>query len=513
MTRTKTRRDFLENLGFGAMITAAGPVLANELGAWRPGIDDPGKPTFGDLEPLVGLMQDTAPDALQPKLVKLLKSGDADLKRLVMAGALANARKFGGEHYNGYHALMAMIPALEIARELPKEAQPLPVLKVLHRSTSFIQKAGGSRRQALQRVQATELPAGAKAGDLLKQAVIARDRKKAEGIFAKVAEGQPRNALNTLQYTVHDDTDVHRIVLAHRAWELLDVCGREHAHTLLRQSVRYCVDWEGLRLKRGWPVPTCRTILPKLLDEFRLLAKPLGTRRPENAWVEKTAAGFYRASQTQAATTVAGLLADGIAPDAISEALVVAANALVLRAPKNKRAHGATRGVHASDAINAWKNMVRVSNPRNVVACLVTAACQVAGGSRFGKGALPHESNLEDVKGRTPASLLAEAEDAIKRNDQGRAAAAIQRYGEHGFDAKPVFALMRRYAISEDGRLHAEKYYRTVVEEYAEARAPFRWRQLVALARVTASSFGYDLKDRPGHRAPGYAQARRLLGV
>jgi hypothetical protein len=61
------------------------------------------------------------------------------------------------------------------------------------------------------------------------------------------------------------------------------------------------------------------------------------------------------------------------------------------------------------------------------------------------------------------------------------------------------------YAVTEDGALHAEKYYRTVAEEFATTRPAFRWRQLVALARVTASEYG-----RP---APGVAEAREQLGL
>ena len=68
-----------------------------------------------------------------------------------------------------------------------------------------------------------------------------------------------------------------------------------------------------------------------------------------------------------------------------------------------------------------------------------------------------------------------------------------------------MFDLLLKYAISEDGALHAEKYYRTVSEEFAATRPAFRWRQLVALARVTASEYG-----RP---AAGGAEARRLLNV
>ena len=44
-----------------------------------------------------------------------------------------------------------------------------------------------------------------------------------------------------------------------------------------------------------------------------------------------------------------------------------------------------------------------------------------------------------------------------------------------------------------------------MTEEFAKSRAAFRWRQLVALARVTASEYGFP--------APGYADACRLLKV
>jgi len=104
-----------------------------------------------------------------------------------------------------------------------------------------------------------------------------------------------------------------------------------------------------------------------------------------------------------------------------------------------------------------------------------------------------------------PKGLLREAEEAIRGNLQGHAAAVIGRYGELGHDPRGAFDLLLRYAISEDGALHAEKFYRTCSDEFACTRAPYRWRHLVALARVTASEFG-----RP---APGMAQARELLKV
>ena len=72
---------------------------------------------------------------------------------------------------------------------------------------------------------------------------------------------------------------------------------------------------------------------------------------------------------------------------------------------------------------------------------------------------------------------------------------------------------MLKYTISEDGRLHGEKYFQTVQEEYKTTRPAFRWRQMIGLARVTASAFAYDREDKHGKRAPGYDEACKLLKV
>jgi hypothetical protein len=161
--------------------------------------------------------------------------------------------------------------------------------------------------------------------------------------------------------------------------------------------------------------------------------------------------------------------------------------------------------VHASDAANAWRNISRVGNQRNQFASLIIAAYHTAGQSgRMNKLPFPLTEDLEKITEKDGVSLLRACEAAIKDKDQVRAAALVHRYGEGGLPARPVFDLLLRYGTSEDGALHAEKYYRTASEEFAAARPAFRWRQLVALARVTTSEFGYP--------APGYAEAVKLLG-
>jgi hypothetical protein len=102
---------------------------------------------------------------------------------------------------------------------------------------------------------------------------------------------------------------------------------------------------------------------------------------------------------------------------------------------------------------------------------------------------LPYDEHRALVKVQDATGLLAETEDAIRHNDQGHATAAIAIYGERGYAVEPVFDLMLKYAVSEDGRLHGEKYFHTVREEYRTTRPAFRWRQIVGLARVTTELY------------------------
>jgi hypothetical protein len=171
--------------------------------------------------------------------------------------------------------------------------------------------------------------------------------------------------------------------------------------------------------------------------------------------------------------------------------------------------HGDSIGVHASDSANAWRNLARVSNTRNTFACLILGAWQVAkdrterGGDFQNWEPLPVKYQLDGITASDVPTLLGQLDEAIRGNLQARAAAIATRYGSLGLDARPIFDTLLGYSISEDGALHAEKYYRTVSEDFAITRPSLRWRHVAGLARVVASEYG-----RP---APGIAQARELL--
>lgn len=515
----RSRRDFLADVGRGVLVASVGASLAEELGlsAAFAGPDVPEALSFGELEPLVCLMQETSADRLLPALVAQLNQG-VGLNTLLKAAAFANARTFGGEDYVGFHTMMALAPAWHMSAELPDAQKPLPVFKVLYRNTNRIQEHGGRTDEVLHPVDANG--SADVTGEALRDAVRRRDVDAAERMLAAQTQISPEQAFNDLLYAVQDTPEVHRVVLPYRAWDLLGLIGREQAHTMLRQSVRYCVKAEGGG--RSTDLDEARTILPRMLEEHHLLGRAAGDRAAEDAFIDQLAQTIFRSTPTEAASAVAAALAEGIRPADIGEAISLAANQLVLRDEGREvgqespgkpagSVHGDSIGVHACDSANAWRNMAMAANPRNTFACLILAAYQVAldrvarGGDFLNWEPLPLRQHINGVNSNDPRSLLAEAEAAIQGNLQGRASAIIHRYGELGHDPRGVFDLMLRYATSEDGALHAEKYYRTVCEEFASTRPAFRWRQLTALARVTASEYG-----RP---APGLAEARALLKV
>ena len=517
--KQRSRREFLRDVGTSVVVASVGSSLASDLGFSSAfAAAGPERLTFGPMEPLVDLMQETSPARLIPLVVERLKSGTG-LRDVVAASALANARTFGGEDYVGFHTMMATAPSFHMASELPEARRALPVLKVLYRNANRIQEFGGPPKEVLHPVHASAAPGPRPTPEALRAAVRARaNANDAERMYAGMVASAD-DALNNVLYTVQDAPEVHRVVLPYRAWDLMGIIGREQAHTFLRQSVRYCVSME--QRQTGDPWSGVRALLPRLLDQHHLIGRPLGTRPADDHWVETFSQTLFRSTPERAADAAAAALAEGMDPAAVAEAISLAANQLVLRDNGRPRAvapnkpvgsvHGDSIGVHACDSANAWRHLSEVTSPRNKVVCLILGAWQVAfdrtnrGGDFLKWQPYPREEARAQVRDLQADRLLPALDHAIRNRDQATAAAAVHRYGQLNLAPRPVWDMLLKYAISEDGALHAEKFYRTATEEFGSSRAAFRWRQLIALARVTASEHGYA--------APGYSDACRLLGV
>jgi hypothetical protein len=507
--RQTTRRQFFRETGQAMIAASLGTSLCTDLGLGRASADEGGDSlTFGELEPLVALLQETPAERLMPMLVSKLQGG-LELKSLVAAGALANARSFGGEDYVGFHTMMALGPVWEMSREMPDTQRAMPVLKVLYRNSHRIAERGG-RSQEVLKTNPQPVPGGS-----VGEHVRAKNRPAAESTLAAMSPG---DGLNAVLDVVEDATEVHRIVLIWRAWDLLNVVGADRATTMLRQSVRYCHNVAGTKsLERYAPV---RKLIPTLFETHRLDGKAFGTRVDDDRRIAGLAEQIFRSKPEESAGLVAEAIAAGTTAASVAEAIRLAANELILRdrgRPKNQTSpnkgegsiHGDGIGVHACDSANAWCNLSRVANPKHAIVTLLLGAYQVAldradrGGDFLKWDRYPTDESLAGSRGKSPEVLLKDLDTAIRRNDQMAAAAATVAYGQSSTDTRPLFDLFRGYAISEDGALHAEKFYRTTCEAWQAGRESQRLGYLTSLARVTASAFGQP--------APGMDQVRRLL--
>src|SRR5438067_55459 len=200
MLNQRTRREFLSNVGTGMLMATVGQALAFDLGLARadgaaPDADHP--LSFGALEELVCLLQETPIQKLNAVLVQKIRAG-TDLKTLTAAASLANARTFGGEDYVGFHTMMALGPAYGMSKLLPENLAPLPVMKVLYRNTNRIQEKGGRANEVLHPIAAPEGPPTSFTGEALRAAVRKKDLKQAESIFAGIAQRGADEAFNAL---------------------------------------------------------------------------------------------------------------------------------------------------------------------------------------------------------------------------------------------------------------------------------------------------------------------------
>ena len=153
-----------------------------------------------------------------------------------------------------------------------------------------------------------------------RDAVRHKDLELAERTFAALASGKAGEAFNQILWAVQDNTEVHRVVLPYRSWDLLGLIGQEHAHTLLRQSLHYCVKSER-ESRHDARNDEPRTLLVKLLDQHKLLGRPEGTRQADDAWVDQMSKTIFQSSPQAAADAVAGALAEGMTYEAVGEAI------------------------------------------------------------------------------------------------------------------------------------------------------------------------------------------------
>jgi len=80
----------------------------------------------------------------------------------------------------------------------------------------------------------------------------------------------------------------------------MGMTGKEHAHTMRARRFGTVRNLKRLPRRKGAP-PAVREVLPRLLDKYKLVEKPLGNRRGDDAWVDALAHSFLKITPEQGA--------------------------------------------------------------------------------------------------------------------------------------------------------------------------------------------------------------------
>lgn len=330
--------------------------------------------------------------------------------------------------------------------------------------------------------------------------------------FAAAMQKGRESAYATIQPLVRENIDVHQVVLAWRAWDLLRLTGPEHAHTMLRQVARHAVDREATRQRNGRRAPSLRRVLPALMSDLGLDHKTPGTTRLDAKALGRLTDKVFGCARDDAAEVMAKTLAKGTSPIDAGEALSLAAARLLLfdRGRTTGEAgkpigsvHGASVGVHAADSALAWRGIAAVTGSTNIFATLIAGAWHTAGQShRVGNKAfhIGAQTEAAKIKAKDLAPALAEA---MRGGDQKRAAAIGERWLETGAKGDEAFAVILKEMVEFDGALHHEKFFRTCYEGFTNSAVSSRPSWIAAAARVAASGHG--------HASSGYRRAVEML--
>ena len=153
------RREFLSDVGRGMLTVGLGASLANDLG-FSHGLCR-ARFRFHSARRTCGSRRFDAEYAcpkLQPLLAKKILKGETDTKKLIAAGALANAVTFGGCDYVGFHTAMAMLPALEMSRQLGQSGTAPRVEGALPKLCNRFNRSAAHRRPSCKRCTMPSTP-------------------------------------------------------------------------------------------------------------------------------------------------------------------------------------------------------------------------------------------------------------------------------------------------------------------------------------------------------------------
>lgn len=482
-------------LGGGAALSAITPARAEDLAVgpdavrFRP-----------EIEPVVRWIEETPRDQVLEVAVARLKDG-LSYRDLLAGLFLAGVRNVQPRPVGfKFHAVLVINSAHLLGQTASVDDRLLPLFWALDNFKSAQAQDIKEGDWTLAKVDESHLPSPGQAKKAFVEAMDDWDVDKADvAVAALCRSAGAAEVMGPLWlYGLRDQRDIgHKAIFTMQCWRTLQAIGWQHAEPVLRSLTYGLLDRQGDSAKA--PVGPFEANLANarmIRDGWQVgKADPDATR----ALLET----LRQASPEDASAAVVKHLNDGVAPDSLWDAVVLAGNELLLKKP-------GIIPIHAVTSANALHFIYNASgdDQHRRLALLQAAGWIPMYRSRLSPPAAPALDALEpiDVESRGDEAIG----DIFATVDRDRQAAARKAVGYLNAGGSPdlFFAAARRMIFHKGRDSHDYKYGAAAWEESVLASDPKYRAPLIAA--TLANLPGAGVSDSPLMNRAREAVARVL---
>mgnify|MGYP007073178125 CR=1 FL=1 len=485
MRQHTTRRRFIRSvagggLALGAMpgglfsslgsVSAADARLAPDVVQFDP-----------EIEPLVRLLEDTPRERLLEEVAARIRGGTS-YREVLAALLLAGVRNVQPRPNVGFkfHAVLVVNSAHLASLDSPAEDRWLPIFWALDYFKSAQARDVRENDWTMQPVDESAVPSAQRAAVDFQSAMDAWDPQAVDPAVAGLARhaSMQQTFEHFYRYGARDFRDIgHKIIFVANSRRTLECIGWQHAEPVLRSLAYALVNYQGAN-------PSTADAEP---DRPWRLNQELAANLPEN-WFggepDDAAGGELLAelrtgSYEDACRLAATLLARGVAPQSIWNAVFAGAGELLMRSP-------GIVALHAVTSANAIHYAYQASGDDLTRRLLLLQA--VAFPPLFRQALRQRGSTLADhqIDALQPVALDSSGADGVDEvfatvsEDRALAASKALALLQAHNDARPLVESARRLIFAKGTDSHDYKFSSAVLEDYRHLSAPWGRRFLAA---------------------------------
>jgi hypothetical protein len=433
-----------------------------------------------EIEPLVRLLEDTPRNRVLEEVGDRIKRGTS-YREILAALFLAGIRNVQPRPSVGFkfHSVLVVNSAHIASLDSPDEHRWLPIFWAIDHFKSAQGQDEREGNWTMSAVDESKVPSPEQARQLFREAMDSWDEPRADAAAAGFARAAgTHNVFEQLfRYGVRDFRSIgHKAIYVANSWRTLAAIGHEHAEPIVRSLAYALLMRDG---QRGDDLPAERPwkrnleLAKKFPDNWR-------DGKADDAATLELLSTIRNQGDQEAAENVASLIERGVGPQAIWDALFLAAGELLVRQPDIAALHAVTstnaiRFAYETAADDHTRRMLLLQNASFVPLFRRASAMQ---NKDFQIDKLEPIS-LADGAAKNDAAAFEELFSTIGSN-RLEAAGKVMAYLQNHPNAKPFIDAARVLVFRKGDDSHDYKFSSAVLEDYRRVSPKWRSRYLAA---------------------------------